>query len=177
MSITNCNCMKINAAQIVSDCSFVQYFLMCCPFSAITNRTRDRNPSMALSSWSLVFQSYYHLKKDLLAFRHCYVTMTIERPIIKKVTLPAKKPLNALCEKRFQSSMFKWTPFYNFLEFHCKILNSYAIYRCKKIAKILNCYLYAKKSYGILSKFAIFFGQPCIYVFSSSFLLAHIRIK
>ena len=41
----------------------------------------------------------------------------------KKVTLPAKKPLNALCEKRLQSSMFKWTSFYNFLEFHCKILN------------------------------------------------------
>ena len=39
---------------------------------------------MALSSWSLVFQSYYHLKKDLLTFRHCYVTMSIERPIIKK---------------------------------------------------------------------------------------------
>ena len=40
MSITNCNCMKINTAQIVSDCSFVQYFSMYCPFSAITNRTR-----------------------------------------------------------------------------------------------------------------------------------------
>ena len=48
MSITNCNCMKINTAQIVSDCSFVQYFSMCSPFSAITNRIRDRNPSMAL---------------------------------------------------------------------------------------------------------------------------------
>ena len=112
--------------------------------------------------WSLVFQSYYHLKKDLLAFRHCYVTMSIERPITKKVTLPAKKPINALCKKRLQSSMFKWTSFYNFLEFHCKILNSCAIYRCKKMVKILNCYLYAKKSYGILSKGAIFFGQPCI---------------
>ena len=30
------------------------------------------------------------------------------------------------------------------------------------MVKILNCYLYAKKSYGILSKGAIFFGQPCI---------------
>ena len=80
----------------------------------------------------------------------------------KKVTLPAKKPINALCEKRLQSSMFKWTSFYNFLEFHCKILNSYAIYRSKKMVKILNCYLYAKKSYGTLSKGAIFFGQPCI---------------
>ena len=39
---------KINTAQIVSDCSFVQYFSMCCPFSAITNHTRDQNPSMAL---------------------------------------------------------------------------------------------------------------------------------
>ena len=58
--------------------------------------------------------------------------------------------------------MFKWTSFYNFLEFHCKILNSYAIYRSKKMVKILNCYLHAKKSYGTLSKGAIFFGQPCI---------------
>ena len=125
MSITNCNCMKINTAQIVSDCSFVQYFSMCCPFSAIINRTRD-------PLCSLVFQSYYHLK-DLLAFRHCYVTMSIERLIIKKkVMLPVKKPFNAFCEKRLQSSMFKWTSFYNFLEFHCKILNRYAIYRCKK---------------------------------------------
>ena len=132
MSITNCNCMKINTAQIVSDCSFVQYFSVCCTFSAITNRTGDRNPSMALSSWSLVFQSYYHLKKDLLAFRYCYVTMSIKRPIIKKATSPAKKTLNALCEKRLQSSMFKWMSFYTFLEFHCKILNSYAIYRVKK---------------------------------------------
>ena len=80
----------------------------------------------------------------------------------KKVTLPAKKPLNALCEKRLQSSMFKWTSFYNFMEFHCTILNSYAIYRCKIMVKILNCYLYAKKSYGTLSKGAIFFGQPCL---------------
>ena len=29
------------------------------------------------------------------------------------------------------------------------------------MVKILNCYLYAKKSYGTLSKVAIFFGQPC----------------
>ena len=79
----------------------------------------------------------------------------------KKVTLPAKKPSNVLCEKRLQSSMFKWTSFYNFLEFHRKILNSYAIYRYKKMVKILKCYLYAKKSYGTLSKCAIFFGQPC----------------
>ena len=33
---------------------------------------------------SLVFQSYYYLKKDLLAFSDCYVTMSIEMPIIKK---------------------------------------------------------------------------------------------
>ena len=30
--------------------------------------------------------------------------------------------------------------------------------------KILNCYFYAKKSYGTLSKGAIFFGHPCIYL-------------
>ena len=29
------------------------------------------------------------------------------------------------------------------------------------MVKILNCYLNAKKSYGTLSKGAIFFGQPC----------------
>ena len=79
----------------------------------------------------------------------------------KKVTLPAKKHLNALCEKRLQSSMFEWMSFYNFLEFHCKILNSYAIHRCKKMVKILKCYLYAKKSDGTLSKGASFFGKPC----------------
>ena len=28
------------------------------------------------------------------------------------------------------------------------------------MVKILNCYFYAKKSYGTLSKGAIFFGQP-----------------
>ena len=30
------------------------------------------------------------------------------------------------------------------------------------MVQILNCYLYAKKSYGTLSKGAIFFGRPCI---------------
>ena len=87
--------------------------------------------------------------------------MSIQRPITKKVMSPAKKPLKALCEKRLQSSMFKWLSFYYFLEFHCKILNSYAIYSCKKMVKILNSYLYAKKSYGTLSKGTIFSGQPC----------------
>ena len=29
------------------------------------------------------------------------------------------------------------------------------------MVKMLNCYLYAKKSYGTLSKGAIFFGHPC----------------
>ena len=96
----------------------------------------------------------------MLAFRHCYVTMSIERPIIKKKSyVTCKKPLSALCEKRLQSSMFKWTSFYNFLEFHCKILNSYAIYRCKKMVKILNCYLHAKKNYGTLSKGALFLAN------------------
>ena len=111
---------------------------------------------------------YYHLKKDWFAFRHYYITMSIERPIIKKSYVICKKSLNALCEKRLQSSMFKWTSFHNFMEFHCKILNSYATYRCKKIVKILNCYLFAKKSYGTLSKVAIFFwptqAKPVHYV-------------
>ena len=89
--------------------------------------------------------------------------MSIERPIIKKkLRYLQKKLLNALCEKRLQSSMFKWTLFYNFLEFHCKILNSNAIYRCKKMVKVLNCYLNAKKSYGTLSKGAIFLANPVL---------------
>ena len=32
------------------------------------------------------------------------------------------------------------------------------------MVKILNCYLNEEKSYGTLSKGAIFFGQPCITV-------------
>ena len=32
----------------------------------------------------------------------------------------------------------------------------------KEMVKILKCYLIPKKSYGTLSKGAIFFGQPCI---------------
>ena len=88
----------------------------------------------------------------------------------KKVTLPAKTPLNALSEKKLQSSMFKWTSFYNFLEFHCKILNSYAIHRCKKMVKVLNCYLYAKKSYGTLSNVQLFFTNP---VYGMLYLLCH----
>ena len=67
--------------------------------------------------------------------------------------------------------MFKWTSFYNFLEFHSKIFNSYAIYRCKKMLKILNCYLYAKKSYGSLSKGAIFLANPVAATKLETFLL------
>ena len=149
MSITNCNSMKINTAQIVSDCSFVQYFSMCSPFSAIT--TVELGISK-LSSFGKRFVSIQAL------LRHNEYRKANYK---KKVTLPAKKPLNAVCEKRLQSSMFRWTSFYDFLEFHYKILNSYATHRCKKMVKILNCYLYAKKSYGTLSKGTIFFGQPC----------------
>ena len=36
------------------------------------------------------------------------------------------------------------------------------MYCHKKMVKILKCYLIPKKSYGTLSKGAIFFGQPCI---------------
>ena len=64
--------------------------------------------------------------------------------------------------------MFKWTSFYNFLEFHCKIFNSYAIYRFKKMVKILNRYLYGKKSYGTLSKGAIFLANPVQFVYMNS---------
>ena len=50
-----------------------------------------------------------------------------------------------------------------------KILHSYAMY-CRK--KILKCYLIPKKSYGTLSKGAIFFGQLCIITeFYGTFLL------
>ena len=37
------------------------------------------------------------------------------------------------------------------------------MYCCKKMVKILKYYLIPKKSYGILSKGAIFFGQPCFW--------------
>ena len=46
------------------------------------------------------FQSYYHLKKDLLAFRHCYITMSIERPIIKKKLRYLQKNLRTHFVKR-----------------------------------------------------------------------------
>ena len=35
------------------------------------------------------------------------------------------------------------------------------MYYCKEMVKILKCYLIPKKSYGTLSKGAIFLGQPC----------------
>ena len=47
------------------------------------------------------------------------------------------------------------------MEIFNKILNSYAMYFRKEMVKILKCYLIPKKSYGTLSKGAIFFGQPC----------------
>ena len=36
------------------------------------------------------------------------------------------------------------------------------MYCRKEMVKIFKCYLIPKKSYGTLSKGAIFFGQPCI---------------
>ena len=59
--------------------------------------------------------------------------------------------------------LFKWTSCHNFLEFHCKILNSNAIYRSTKMVKNLNFCLYAKKSYGTLSEGAIFFLAYPVY--------------
>ena len=38
-----------------------------------------------LPLWGLVFQSYYHLKKNLLAFRNCYVTMSTKTKYKKKL--------------------------------------------------------------------------------------------
>ena len=77
----------------------------------------------------------------------------------KKSYVTCKKPLNALCEKRLQSSMFKWPSFY-YLQFHCKILNSYAIYRYKKMVKILNCYLYVKKVIARYLRVQFFLAIP-----------------
>ena len=48
------------------------------------------------------------------------------------------------------------------MEIFNKILHSYAMYCRKEMVKILKCYLIPKKSFGTLSKGAIFFGQPCI---------------
>ena len=48
-----------------------------------------------------------------------------------------------------------------------KILHSYAMYCRKELVKIFKCYLIPKKSYGTLSKGAIFFGQSCVW---SSFI-------
>ena len=39
------------------------------------------------------------------------------------------------------------------------------MYCHKEMVKILKCYFIPKKSYGTLSKGAIFFGQPCIIKF------------
>ena len=50
-----------------------------------------------------------------------------------------------------------------------KTLHSYAMYCRKEMVKILKCYFIPKKSYGTLSKGAIFFGQPCI-IFSCPYL-------
>ena len=50
------------------------------------------------------------------------------------------------------------------------------MYCRKKMVKILKCYLIPKKSHGILSKGAIFFGQPCIYTRSHLNLLRIVRI-
>ena len=47
------------------------------------------------------------------------------------------------------------------MEIFNKILHSYAMI-CRKMVKVLKCYLIPKKSYGALSKGAIFFGQPYI---------------
>ena len=86
--------------------------------------------------------------------------MSIQRPITKKSYVTCKKALNALCEKRMQSSMFKCPSFYYFLEFHCKILNCHAIYRCKRMVKILNCYLYAKKVMALCLKVQFYLANP-----------------
>ena len=102
--------------------------------------------------------------------------MSIERPIIKKSYVTCKKTLNTLCEKRLKSLMFNWTSFYNFLEFHCKILNSYAIYHCKKVVKILNCYFYAKKVMALSIRMQFFLANPVYLHFLCVMLLYQLKI-
>ena len=149
MSITNCNCMKINMAQIVSDRSLVQYFSTSCSFSAIANRTRYRNPStsngknlldlrnkhavkLKTEATSLSGQYHQHLSArslttvglgitKLLSFEKRFVSILAllrhneyRKANHKKVTLPAKKPLNANRENRWQFLMFERTSFYYF---------------------------------------------------------------
>ena len=50
------------------------------------------------------------------------------------------------------------------MEICSKILHSYAMYCYKEMVKILKCYLIPKKSYGTLSKGAIFFANPVYYL-------------
>jgi len=50
------------------------------------------------------------------------------------------------------------------MEIFNKILHSYAIYCRKEMVIILKGYFISKKSYDTMSKGAIFFGQPCIYI-------------
>ena len=50
------------------------------------------------------------------------------------------------------------------MEIFNRILHSYAMYCRKEMVKILKCYLIPNRSYGTLSKGAIFSGQPCIFI-------------
>ena len=92
--------------------------------------------------------------------RHNEYTKANYKKSYKKKLRHLQKPLNALCKRRSQYSMFKWPSFYYFLEFHCKILNSNAIYRCKKMVKILNCYLNAKKVMALCLRVQFFLANP-----------------
>ena len=46
------------------------------------------------------------------------------------------------------------------MEIFNKILHNYAMFCRKEMVKILKCYLISKKSYGTLSKGAIFLANP-----------------
>ena len=50
------------------------------------------------------------------------------------------------------------------MEIFNKVLHSCAMYCHREMVKIFKCYLIPKKSYGTLSKGAIFFDQPCRYL-------------
>ena len=54
------------------------------------------------------------------------------------------------------------------------------MYCRKEMVKILKCFLIPKKSYGTLSKGAIFFGQPCIFSYQAILVTTdfkHIKMK
>ena len=135
MSITNCNCMKINTAQKVSDCSmFIRsiFFDVLSVFCNDQLHTRSK-PIDGVIIVELGISKLLSLEKRFVSIqallRHNeYRKVNYKKKLQhldvlrgrllgsqeKSYVTCKKKPLNALCEKRLQSLMFKWTSFYNF---------------------------------------------------------------